>query len=163
VRRNSPTSYVPTLSNFSANSNRSNSPLSPDSSSSSSASGIGQPISIDLAPPPAAHISGETSPRAPNFNYAPRPMHIIRAPSYNPPAFDAEEPPPALETPPPDYGDIASPTTGLADYFSRLSDAYAGEDGDAGVEDEENVRTPTQRLSMAIETADTSPVGRHWV
>jgi hypothetical protein len=68
-----------------------------------------------------------------------------------------------LETPPPDYGTIASPTTGLADYFSRLSDAYASEDGDAGIEDEESMRTPTQRRSMAIEPADVSANGRHWI
>ncbi|KAF1815319.1 hypothetical protein P152DRAFT_495423 [Eremomyces bilateralis CBS 781.70] len=32
-------------------------------------------------------------------------------------------------TPPPHYESIANPTTGLADYFQRLSDAYAGESG----------------------------------
>ncbi|KAF2396876.1 hypothetical protein EJ06DRAFT_461710, partial [Trichodelitschia bisporula] len=53
-----------------------------------------------------------------------RPMHFIRAPSFNPPGFDEEEPPPPLETPPPRYDSIVqSPGSGLADYFSRLSDA----------------------------------------
>jgi len=49
---------------------------------------------------------------------------MLRAPSFNPPAFEDEEPPPPLETPPPQYDSIASPTNGLADYFARLSDAY---------------------------------------
>ena len=59
----------------------------------------------------------------------PRPIHLLRAPSFNPPAFDAERspPPPPLVTPPPDYDSIASPTSGLADYFARLSDAYETE------------------------------------
>lgn len=56
-------------------------------------------------------------------------MHLLRAPSFNPPAFE-EDPPPPLITPPPQYDDIASPTSGLADYFARLSDAYDDEAGD---------------------------------
>jgi hypothetical protein len=90
-----------------------------------------------LRPPPAAHVNGDSSPsnataqHADILTHAPRPMHIIRAPSYNPPAFDDEEPPPPLMTPPPEYNDIASPTTGLADYFTRLSDAHATEDAAA--------------------------------
>lgn len=72
----------------------------------------------DLARPQQAHIAG------PNVPALPRPMHLMRAPSFNPPAFEDEEPPPPLETPPPLYETIASPTNGLADYFSRLSDAY---------------------------------------
>ena len=58
-----------------------------------------------------------------------RPIHLLRAPSFNPPAFEDSDPPPALITPPPQYDDIASPTHGLADYFARLSDAYDDEDG----------------------------------
>ncbi|KAK3494267.1 uncharacterized protein B0T23DRAFT_427289 [Neurospora hispaniola] len=57
-----------------------------------------------------------------------RPMHLIRCPSYNPPAFDADEPPPPLQadlmTPPPQYDAIiGTPSVdGLADYFARLAD-----------------------------------------
>jgi len=82
-------------------------------------------------------------------------MHIIRAPSYNPPAFDDEQPPPPLETPPPEYDSIASPTTGLADYFARLSDAYSNVDTEteSDAEDDDGVSTPTQRGSMLIEEA----------
>jgi hypothetical protein len=90
-----------------------------------------------------------------------RPMHIIRYPSYNPPAFDAEQPPPALETPPPMYDTIASPTTGMADYFARYSDTYATaeldrleaagdevEEVNSGEETEgEGSTTPTGRIS----------------
>lgn len=93
-------------------------------------------------------------------------MHIIRAPSYNPPAFDDEEPPPPLETPPPIYNSIASPTTGLADYFARLSDAYGGEDNDIVVENEESMRTPTQRRSLAIEPVAEAPpttIAGNWI
>jgi hypothetical protein len=57
-----------------------------------------------------------------------RPMELIRYPSYDPPSFDADEPPPPLPldivTPPPNYDVIiGTPSVdGLADYFSRLAD-----------------------------------------
>ena len=74
----------------------------------------------------------------------PRPIHLLRAPSFNPPAFDADRspPPPPLTTPPPDYDSIASPTSGLADYFARLSDAY---------ETEPDERRATERGRTRIE------------
>lgn len=83
-----------------------------------------------LARPQQAHLGGA-------FDASlQRPIHLIRVPSYNPPAFEDEEPPPPLETPPPLYETIASPTSGLADYFARLSDAYdddsEGETNDRG-------------------------------
>jgi hypothetical protein len=133
-RRNSPASYAPALDALGS----SRSPNNPETSSSSRR----RPHSMITTPsggipglsrPAAAHVAGP-------MQHA-RPMHIIRAPSFNPPAFGDEEPPPPLETPPPQYSDIASPTTGLADYFSRLSDAYdtdddgndtEGEAGEAG-------------------------------
>lgn len=91
-----------------------------------------------LQPPAAAHVHGAVSPantsallQAPHGNpQFSRPMHIIRAPSYAPPAFDDEQPPPPMMTPPPMYNDIASPTSGLADYFARLSDSHATEEID---------------------------------
>jgi len=70
---------------------------------------------------------------------------MMRAPSFNPPAFEEEEPPPPLETPPPQYGDIASPTTGLADYFSRLSDAY-DDDSDS----ESNITRGPSRVNIPL-------------
>lgn len=65
-----------------------------------------------LARPPQAHLSG----------YQPqRPIHMLRAPSFNPPAFDDEEPPPPLATPPPLYDHVIGTPShdGLADYFAR--------------------------------------------
>lgn len=58
----------------------------------------------------------------------PRPMHLLRHPSFNPPAFDADDPPPPLPldimTPPPNYDLIVGTPSvdGLADYFARLAD-----------------------------------------
>jgi hypothetical protein len=57
----------------------------------------------------------------------PRPIHLLRVPSYNPPAFDADDPPPPLPqdllTPPPLYDIIVGTPSvdGLADYFQRLA------------------------------------------
>ena len=79
----------------------------------------------DLAPPPMAHIEG---PRG--SGGVQRPMHLLRNPSYNPPAFDAEEPPPPLITPPPQYDSIVGEGEGLADYFARLADEIGDEDED---------------------------------
>ncbi|KAI9775549.1 MAG: hypothetical protein M1839_001027 [Geoglossum umbratile] len=47
-----------------------------------------------------------------------RPIHLLRLPSYNPPAFDDDVPPPLI-TPPPLYDTIVSAQNPLADYFSR--------------------------------------------
>jgi len=141
VRRNSPPNYVPTLST-----------LSTQSSTNSTGSSIDL-AGVNIQPPPAAHISGDALPsnNASLANVAPRPMHIIRVPSYNPPAFDEEEPPPPLETPPPQYDSIASPTTGLADYFARLSDAYSTADTELESEEGDGVETPRQRRSLIID------------
>lgn len=57
-----------------------------------------------------------------------RPMELLRYPSYDPPSFDADEPPPpmppGLVTPPPNYDVIVGTPSvdGLADYFARLAD-----------------------------------------
>lgn len=79
-----------------------------------------------LTRPPTAHLSGPSS----GPSNLQRPMHLLRAPSFNPPAFEDQEPPPPLVTPPPQYDTIASPTHGLADYFARLSDVYDDDDSD---------------------------------
>lgn len=60
-----------------------------------------------------------------------RPIHLLRHPSFNPPAFDADDPPPPIPadimTPPPNYDIIVGTPSvdGLADYFARLAD-YEG-------------------------------------
>jgi len=71
-----------------------------------------EPTAPALAMPPQAHLSG----------YQPqRPIHMLRAPSFNPPAFDDEAPPPPLATPPPHYDHVIGTPShdGLADYFAR--------------------------------------------
>ncbi|KAI9753179.1 MAG: glycine cleavage system H-protein subunit [Chaenotheca gracillima] len=75
-----------------------------------------------LARPAAAHLEGARSDIQ-------RPMHMLRNPSFNPPAFDAEMPPPALITPPPHYDSIVGEGEGLADYFARLADEVGDEEG----------------------------------
>ncbi|KAK7735334.1 hypothetical protein SLS53_007566 [Cytospora paraplurivora] len=54
----------------------------------------------------------------------PRPIHLLRYPSFEPPPFDAESPPPPMPTPPPNYDMVVGTPSvdGLADYFQRLSD-----------------------------------------
>lgn len=75
---------------------------------------------------------------------------MLRAPSFNPPAFEADDPPPPLETPPPQYDSIASPTSGLADYFSRLSDAY----------DDDSETEPTTPRDRGRVSVPLTPGGR---
>lgn len=111
VRRTSPSSFVPTLSSLARS--RGNSDAT-------------TPPSPALARPQAAHIGG------PIDGAVQRPMHLLRAPSFNPPPFDEEAPPPPIETPPPLYESIASPTHGLADYFARLSAYDDDSDGETG-------------------------------
>ncbi|KAF1937926.1 hypothetical protein EJ02DRAFT_40139 [Clathrospora elynae] len=140
ARRSSPTGFVPTLSSL----NRAR----------------GNSHSIEPTPtltrPQAAHIGG------PNDSTVQRPIHLMRVPSFNPPAFSEEEPPPPLETPPPLYETIASPTNGLADYFSRLSDAY-DDDSDAERSDPGRVEiplTPGGRANRSMDQRRTwLPVG----
>lgn len=111
----------------------------------------------NLPRPPTAHLNGA----APANSRPQRPMHMLRAPSFNPPAFEDEAPPPALITPPPQYDDIASPTSGLADYFARLSDTY-DEEEDSGDESHRGGRvniplTPGGRVHRSMD------LGRGWV
>ncbi|KAF2762805.1 hypothetical protein EJ05DRAFT_471765 [Pseudovirgaria hyperparasitica] len=123
TRRGSPTSFAPTLELH--NGTR----------------GTNEPTDISspgLARPQQAHLGG------PIHQELARPMHLLRIPSYNPPAFEEEQPPPPLETPPPAYNSIASPTSGLADYFARLSDAYDDED------DSEDERTRRSRIDVPL-------------
>ncbi|TKA72518.1 hypothetical protein B0A49_02468 [Cryomyces minteri] len=144
-RRNSPTSFVPTLNALNNAREGRNSLSGP---------------SPTLARPQQAHIGG------PNSNNVQRPIHMLRAPSFNPPAFEDEEPPPPLITPPPHYDSIASPTSGLADYFSRLSDAYEEDSGDEGTM-RGNHRmdmplTPGSRVNRSMDVQRTwLPVGHY--
>ncbi|KAH6693819.1 arrestin domain-containing protein [Plectosphaerella plurivora] len=87
-----------------------------------------------------------------------RPIHLLRAPSYNPPAFDAEDaPPPAsnevAQTPPPQYDVIVGTPSvdGLADYFARLSEygLEHGEDSDSPDEGPETLMERGGRVNVA--------------
>ncbi|KAF2646030.1 hypothetical protein P280DRAFT_464304 [Massarina eburnea CBS 473.64] len=149
TRRSSPTSFVPTLSSLRSR------------GGSGSDSG---PTTPGLARPQAAHIGGPSDATVTRPNQA-RPMHLLRAPSFNPPPFEEEAPPPPLETPPPLYESIASPTNGLADYFTRLS-AY---DDDSDHDDSERSSsrgrveiplTPGSRVNRSLDERRTwLPVG----
>ncbi|KAF5248188.1 hypothetical protein FAUST_371 [Fusarium austroamericanum] len=89
------------------------------------------------APPQAAHLANAVS-----GQQEPRPIHLLRVPSFNPPAFEDDiAPPPAAElvhdapepvmTPPPQYDVVVGTPSvdGMADYFARLADAgYEGQD-----------------------------------
>ena len=83
----------------------------------------------------------------------PRPIHLLRAPSFNPPAFDDDSAPPPLEiipipndstasavaTPPPQYDVVVGTPSvdGLADYFTRLADAGYDDHEESGSSDED--------------------------
>lgn len=118
-------------------------------------------VATDMMPsmPQAAHVNSTPMNPAsehPAQSQEPRPMHLLRAPSFNPPAFDEDHAPPPLQvdtsvnndssttltngelpltTPPPQYDVvIGTPSVdGLADYFTRLADyGYDPEDSDSG-------------------------------
>lgn len=117
-------------------------------------------------PPQAAHLHSPTtagaapglqSPNAsaegPGAHEDARPIHLLRAPSFDPPAFYADTAPPpaivventdavmmpAILTPPPQYDSVVGTPSvdGLADYFSRLADHGFPDDQDSNSESEE--------------------------
>ncbi|KAI9667565.1 MAG: hypothetical protein M1821_000381 [Bathelium mastoideum] len=135
-RQKSPTSYLPTLNALNGARQRSQENMQ----------------SPGLAQPQQAHLGG------PSTHSVQRPIHLLRIPSFNPPAFDEEEPPPPLVTPPPQYDSIASPTSGLADYFSRLSDAY-DDDGDEIRPTRSRVEVP---LTPGARVARSMDIPRTW-
>ncbi|KAI4185622.1 MAG: hypothetical protein LQ346_005859 [Caloplaca aetnensis] len=85
-----------------------------------------EPSSPGLTRPQAAHIQD------PNSGVS-RPIHLLRAPSFNPPAFSETEAPPPMITPPPQYESLVDgdPRGGLADYFSRLADEVRDDEVDS--------------------------------
>lgn len=107
-----------------------------------------------VARPEQAHLTHE-----PNERVA-RPMHLLRAPSFAPPAFDEVEPPPPLVTPPPDYTSIVGDTdqeTVLNDYFQRLSYYEEHEDEERGTGRVDVPLTPGGRVNRSMD------VPREWV
>lgn len=120
-----------------------------------------------IAPPPAAHLQqhpgASTQPlHRPSANpTAPaghRPIHLLRYPSFNPPAFDEDEAPPPLATPPPQYDIVVGTPSvdGLADYFSRLADY---DDGDTDSDEEQASRLMDRHGRLSIANPRT-PGGR---
>lgn len=107
-----------------------------------------------LARPPQAHLAHETSERD-----VPRPMHLLRAPSYAPPPFEDVPPPPPLVTPPPEYTSIVGDNDReavLEDYFSRLS-FYEEQDDERGRGRVDVPLTPGGRVNRSMD------VPREWV
>jgi len=70
-------------------------------------------------------------------------MHLLRAPSFNPPAFEDEDPPPPMITPPPKYETLVhgDQHTVLADYFARLADELG---------DDEHVVVSPSRVDLPL-------------
>ncbi|RYO89643.1 hypothetical protein DL763_005593 [Monosporascus cannonballus] len=123
-----------------------------------------------LALPPAAHLQHHPTAAAQAVerpagtqqapSSAPRPIHFLRYPSFNPPAFDADDPPPPMPTPPPRYDVVVGTPSvdGLADYFARLADY-----DDAESDEDEEAATPsrlTERTGRVNVPHPRTPGGR---
>ncbi|KKK21113.1 arrestin domain protein [Aspergillus rambellii] len=111
-----------------------------------------------LARPPVAHLASEVSER--DRPPAPRPMHLLRAPSFAPPAFEDVPPPPPLVTPPPEYTSIVGDNDReavLEDYFSRLSCYEDHADNERGLGRVDVPLTPGARVNRSMD------VPREWV
>ena len=90
---------------------------------------------------------------------ASRPMHLLRAPSFNPPAFDDEDPPPPLVTPPPLYENAVNGDSryALADYFARLAEEMGDEDDRDDRSRMDHPLTPGGRVNRSMD------IPRNWV
>jgi hypothetical protein len=132
---------------------------SPDRDERSDGRGYGLPHSFtsgsgELARPEQAHIAHESNERDA------RPMHLLRAPSFAPPAFEELEPPPPLVTPPPEYATIVGNNDReavLTDYFNRLSYYEDHEDDDRGLGRVDVPLTPGGRVHRSMD------VPREWI
>lgn len=150
-RRNSPSSLLPTLNTFQTSNN--------NASSSSIDDLMRPPPPASLTRPQAAHVHDPNS--APS-----RPMHLLRAPSFNPPPFEDDDPPPPLMTPPPNYDTLidGDPRGGLADYFSRLADEVSEDEDNRGTMSPgariEIPLTPGARINRSMDERRTwEPIG----
>lgn len=121
------------------------SPIGPERSWTSDTAG--------LTPPTQAHLHNGN----PNDNA--RPMHLLRAPSFNPPAFTDDDPPPPLVTPPPLYENAVNGDThnALADYFARLADEMGDEDERDDRSRVDIPLTPGGRVNRSMD------IPRNWV
>ncbi len=149
-----------------------------------------EPTSVaDILPiaPRAAHVhqpaheptSGNTSPiRASDdhpVNRSSRPIHLLRAPSFNPPSFDEDTAPPPMlvdsgsdvsgmpaMTPPPTYDTVVGTPSvdGLADYFVRLADAGFEDHDDSGSDGDESPPRTLERSGRVNVAHPRTPGGR---
>ncbi|KAJ5130705.1 uncharacterized protein N7515_006744 [Penicillium bovifimosum] len=101
-----------------------------------------------LARPPQAHLATPPDERNPT---PPRPMHLLRAPSYAPPAFE-DVPPRRLWSHRPQNREAV-----LEDYFSRLSFYEENEDDIRGSGRVDVPLTPGGRINRSMD------VPREWV
>lgn len=138
----------------------------------SPASSTGSLPSVEPSPNPSnidgLAISGITMPPVAHVQYraaagsqpVQRPIHLMRVPSYNPPAFDADEPPPPMPTPPPQYDHVVGTPSvdGLADYFARL--AHYDGDSDSGDEGLSTSSRLTERTGRVNVPHPRTPGGR---
>jgi arrestin-related trafficking adapter 3/6 len=95
--------------------NGNSSAASPTASSPTAATaGIAAANSNPVSPNPLQRVRDQENPR---------PIHLLRYPSFDPPPFDYDQAPPPLPTPPPNYDIVVGTPSvdGLADYFQRLS------------------------------------------
>jgi arrestin-related trafficking adapter 3/6 len=110
-----------------------------------------------LTAPSLAHVHDPSSGVQDPNSGAPRPIHLLRNPSFNPPPFSEEEPPPPLMTPPPNYDNVVSgdSRSALADYFARLADEMGDDDeqGNAGRVD--IPLTPGARINRSMDASRT--------
>ncbi|TVY21029.1 putative arrestin-related trafficking adapter protein [Lachnellula arida] len=125
------------------------SPMAPDPTLDNMAAGSTNSVP-GLARPPQAHLNNPTAVQ--------RPIHLLRQPSFNPPPFDAEEPPPPIPTPPPMYDTVFTPSTdGLQDYFTRYNHEYEDTDDDddrafsRGRVNVPHPRTPGGRVARSMD------------
>jgi len=107
--------------------------------------------SAGLTMPTQAHVHND-----PNSSQ-PRPMHLLRSPSFNPPAFDDDDPPPPLVTPPPLYDNVVAgdSNSALADYFARLADETSDEDDRLDRSRVDYPLTPGGRVNRSMDITRT--------
>lgn len=107
-----------------------------------------------LARPPQAHLANDS------VESNPRPMHLLRTPSFAPPPFEDVPPPPPLVTPPPDYTSIIGEQDRegvFEDYFSRAIEEDPDDDDPRGRGRVDVPLTPGGRINRSMD------VSRDWV
>ncbi|KAK2745248.1 hypothetical protein FQN57_003943 [Myotisia sp. PD_48] len=79
-----------------------------------------------------------------------RPIHLLRLPSFAPPAFDAVPPPPPILTPPPDYSSHGFEER-LESYFAEGHNSEGGYDGVCGNRQVHIPLTPGGRINRSMD------------